>query len=94
MRLLKSAIALLFVLFGVVFGALNRAPVHIDLWLRGIDTRLGLALLTVLLLGAVLGGLVVAATVVWPLRRRLNKAAASTTGSFPALPADKDGDAP
>jgi uncharacterized integral membrane protein len=94
MRLLKALIALLFVLAGVVFGALNRTPVHIDLWLRGFDTRLGLALLMVLLLGALLGGLAVTASVVWPLRRRLNKVSASTTGKIAALAPNQDSSAP
>lgn len=89
MRLLRSLIALLFVLFGVVFGALNRAPVQIDLGFRSIDMRLGFALLAVLLLGAAIGGLAVTAGVVWPLRRRLHRNRVSTTGQQAAI-TDKD----
>jgi len=73
MRLIKSLIALCFVILGVVFGALNRQPVHVDLWFDAIDGRLGLVLLSVLLLGAFIGGLVVTAGVVWPLRRRIHR---------------------
>jgi lipopolysaccharide assembly protein A len=73
MRLIKSLIALCFVAMGVIFGALNRQPVHVDLWFRSFDGRLGLVLLTVLLLGALLGGLAVTAGVVWPMRRRLGR---------------------
>jgi lipopolysaccharide assembly protein A len=91
MRLIKALFALLFVLLGVIFGALNKQVVHVDLWARGFDARLGLTLLTVLLAGALLGGLVVTTGVVWPLRRRLHKATGS--GSSPdvqELADDKD----
>lgn len=80
MRLIKSLIALCFITVGVVFGALNKLPVHIDLWFAAIDARLGLILLTVLLLGALIGGLVVTAGVVWPLRRRLHRSGSSDSG--------------
>jgi hypothetical protein len=50
--------------------------------------------LTVLLLGALLGGLAVTASVVWPLRRRLNKVSASTTGKIAALAPNQDSSAP
>ncbi len=77
MRIFKALLALSFVAIGVVFGALNRAPVHVDLWFRAFDARLGFTLLTVLLFGALLGGLVVTVGVVWPLRRRLHRAGGS-----------------
>ena len=70
MRLIKSLIALCFVVLGVIFGALNKQHVHVDLWFNGFDGRLGLTLLSVLLLGALIGGLAVTASVVWPMRRR------------------------
>ena len=71
MRLIKSLIALCFVVLGVIFGALNKQRVHVDLWFDSMDGRLGLILLSVLLLGALIGGLAVMAGVVWPMRRRL-----------------------
>jgi uncharacterized integral membrane protein len=77
MRLIKALIALCFVLMGVVFGALNRQRVHVDLWFDSVDARLGLVLLTVVLLGSFIGGVVVMAGVVWPMRRRLNRSAES-----------------
>ena len=77
MRLFKTLFALLFAATGVVFGALNQAPVQVDLWFRTFEARLGFTLLTVLLLGALLGGLVVTVGVVWPLRRRLHRAGES-----------------
>jgi uncharacterized integral membrane protein len=80
MRLIKSLIALCFVVLGVVFGALNTQRVHVDLWFHTLDGRLGLVLLTVLLLGALVGGLVVTAGVVWPLRRRMHRAAGADSG--------------
>jgi uncharacterized integral membrane protein len=80
MRLIKSLIALSFVVLGIVFGALNTQRVHVDLWFAGIDGRLGLVLLTVLLLGALLGGLVVTAGVVWPLRRRMHRSTGADSG--------------
>ena len=80
MRLIKSLIALCFVILGVVFGALNKQSVRVDLWFDVIHARLGLVLLTVLLLGAFIGGLVVTAGVVWPLRRRMNRSVSTQSG--------------
>jgi len=71
MRLIRSLIALCFVALGIVFGALNREPVRVDLWFSAISGRLGLVLLAVLLAGAVVGGLVVTLGVVLPLRRSI-----------------------
>jgi uncharacterized integral membrane protein len=73
MRLIKSLIALCFVALGIVFGALNTQPVHVELWLHRFDARLGLVLLCVLLAGALVGGLAVTVAVVWPMRRRLGR---------------------
>ena len=78
--MIKTLLAMAFVLLGVVFGALNRQPVHVDVWIRAFDIRLGLLLLIVLLLGAVLGGAAVTAGVVWPLRRRLHRSGDATSG--------------
>ncbi len=72
MRLIKSLLAIAFVLIGLVFGALNRQLVHVDVWISTFSLQLGLLLLSVLLVGAMLGGAAVTAGVVWPLRRRLH----------------------
>lgn len=80
MRLIKSLIALCFVILGVVFGALNKQSVRVDLWFDVVRGQLGLVLLTVLLLGALIGGLVVTAGVVWPLRRRMSPARGAASG--------------
>ena len=87
MRLIRSLIALGFVALGIVFGALNREPVRVDLWFAAFEGRLGLVLLAVLLAGAVLGGLVVTLGVVLPLRRSLARSRAeSPTGERMPLP--------
>jgi uncharacterized integral membrane protein len=88
MRLLKSLIALMFVVLGVVFGALNRQVVHLDLWHAQYDVRLGLTLIAVLLGGALLGGLVVTAGVVWPLRRQMRKSGNAGSGPDLLTPGD------
>jgi uncharacterized integral membrane protein len=88
MRLLKSLIALMFVVLGVVFGALNRQVVHLDLWHAQYDVRLGLTLIAVLLGGALLGGLVVPAGVVWPLRRQMRKSGNAGSGPDLLTPGD------
>lgn len=86
MRLIRSLIALCFVAMGIVFGALNREPVRVDLWFAAFEGRLGLVLLAVLLAGAVLGGLVVTLGVVLPLRRAQarTRAEAPTNERMPA----------
>ncbi|WP_295362531.1 lipopolysaccharide assembly protein LapA domain-containing protein [Arenimonas sp.] len=85
MRLLKALFALLFIALGVLFGALNRDPVRIDLGLAHIESlSLGTSLLLAVLLGAVLAGLVITATVVWPLRHRLRRGAPAPTAAAPA----------
>lgn len=85
MRLIKSLFALCFVVLGVVFGALNKQLVHVDLWFATMDSRLGLLLLSVLLAGALIGGVVVMASVVWPMRRQQGPGASAPvlTDSIP-----------
>lgn len=74
MRLIKALLALLFVAFGVLFGALNRTSVHIDLGFMEIESaNLGTSLLSAVLLGALVAGLVLTAAVIWPLRNRLRR---------------------
>ena len=76
MRLLKILIALLFVAFGAVVGGLNPQRVALDLGLAGIEAGLGVLLLSALLLGALIGGLILSLGVVVPLRRALGRARA------------------
>ena len=70
MRVINALLALCFVALGVVFGALNREHVSVDLGVAAFNVRLGLLLLMVALIGSLLGGLAVMAGVVWPMRRR------------------------
>ena len=74
MRLIKALVALLFIAFGVLFGALNRTAVHIDLGFVDIDgANLGTSLLAAVLLGALVAGLVLTIAVIWPLHSRLRR---------------------
>lgn len=56
MRTLKAIIALLFVLAGILIGALNQQVVEINLIFMHYQAHLGLVLLLCMLAGAVLGG--------------------------------------
>ena len=56
MRTLKAIIALLFVLAGILIGALNQQVVDINLIFMHYQAHLGLVLLLCMLAGAVLGG--------------------------------------
>ena len=73
MRILSTLFALLVLLAGLLFGALNPDPVRIDLYVRAFELALGPALLLSALAGALLGGLVVAVAVAVPLRRQLSR---------------------
>lgn len=74
MRLIKALLALLFVVAGVFFGALNRTPVQIDLGFYSIQNAyLGTSLLLAVLVGALLAGGVLVAGVIWPLRHRMRR---------------------
>ena len=73
MRLLRLLVALFFLAAGLAVGALNPQPVDIDLGFAILHTTLGIALLATLLFGVIAGGLVLAASVVLPLRKRLQR---------------------
>lgn len=74
MRLIKALLALLFIVFGVLFGALNRQAVRIELGFTGIDGTVGTVLLLAVLAGALLAGVVLLASVIWPLQLQLRRA--------------------
>ena len=82
MRLLRFLIAIACLAAGAIIGALNRAPVVIDLGFTRLSTNLGVSLLVALLLGVLIGGLAISASVVLPMRRRL--ARAERTGAMTA----------
>ena len=89
MRVIKALAALCFIVIGVLFGALNREHVHLDLGVAAIDVRLGFLILVVALVAACLGGLAVVAGVVWPMRRKLRadstRSSGPVTAEMPAL---------
>jgi uncharacterized integral membrane protein len=74
MRLIRVLVALVFLGCGVIVGALNAQPVSLDLGIATLHSTLGVCLLAALLLGVVLGGLAISASVVLPLRQRLRRA--------------------
>jgi uncharacterized integral membrane protein len=81
MRLIRLLIALACLVAGIVVGALNTQAVHLDLGFAQLPTSLGVAVLVALLLGVIVGGLVLTASVVLPLRQQLRKAQAGRTPS-------------
>ena len=86
MRLIRLLIAILCLAVGVVVGALNHQPVVIDLGFDTLHATLGVSVLVALLLGALIGGLAVTASVVLPLRQRLRRVGPAT-----AAPSTRDG---
>lgn len=73
MRLIRLLVAVACLAIGIAIGALNTQRVQIDLGFAFIPTSLGIAVLAALLLGVLVGGLVLAASVVMPLRQRLRQ---------------------
>lgn len=74
MRLIRYLIAFACLAVGAIIGALNRQLVSIDLGVVHVPTNLGVGLIVSLLLGVLIGGLAISASVVLPLRRRLAQA--------------------
>lgn len=71
MRVLWTLVALLFVLAGALFGALNSEAVQLDFYLSQLTLPKGAALLAAVLAGWIVGGFVIWLAVVVPLKRRL-----------------------
>jgi lipopolysaccharide assembly protein A len=74
MRLIRFLIALLCIAAGVVIGALNPQPVSFDFGFITLHGTLGVSLLMALLVGAIAGGLMLAASVILPMRQQLRRA--------------------
>ncbi|HEY0660765.1 MAG TPA: lipopolysaccharide assembly protein LapA domain-containing protein [Lysobacter sp.] len=74
MRVIRLLIAFACIAIGAIVGALNRQVATIDFGAFYVPTTLGVALLVALLLGVIVGGLAITASVVLPLRRRLARA--------------------
>src|SRR5690606_32101153 len=73
MRLLRVLVGFFFLAAGLAVGALNPQPVAIDLGFATLHATLGVAILVALLAGVSAGGLVLAVSVVLPLRSRLRR---------------------
>jgi len=84
MRLIRWLIALMCLAVGIVVGALNPQPVALDLGITTLHSTLGVCILLALLLGVIVGGLVLAASVVLPLRQRLRREARNARPVPPA----------
>lgn len=78
MRLIRLLIALACLVAGVAVGAMNPQAVALDLGFIAVTTTLGVAVIMALLLGVLVGGLVLAASVVLPLQQRLRRAQAAS----------------
>lgn len=77
MRLIRLLIAIACLVAGIAVGALNPQPVALDLGLTTLRAGLGVTVLVALLTGVIVGGLILTASVVLPLRQRLRRASAS-----------------
>ena len=86
MRLLQLLIALLFIAAGVVVGALNPQSMTLDFYYRHLHVGVGVAVLSALFTGALLGGLAITVGVVWPLQRRLRRARRDLPASPATIP--------
>lgn len=85
MRFIPLVLALLFLLAGIAFGALNSADVTLDFYRCQLVLPLGVALIGFGLAGAVAAGTLLWLTVIWPQRRRIAALRRSTqqSGSSP-----------
>ena len=73
-RPLRLIVALACLVAGIVVGALNPQRAVLDLGFTQVPIALGVLVLLALLIGVVLGGLALSASVVLPLRQRLRRA--------------------
>jgi uncharacterized integral membrane protein len=94
MRLVFLLLAILAVVLGIVFGALNGHEVELDFHYRTLTLPLGVALLWFAFLGAVAAGALLWIGVIFPqgrriavLRRQLVEAATSSSSAADATPA-------
>ena len=80
MRLIRLLVALACIAAGAIVGALNPQPLSVDLGFTSIPSTLGVTILVALLAGAIIGGLMLAFSVVLPLRRELGRTSAMPPG--------------
>jgi uncharacterized integral membrane protein len=74
MNILRLIVALIFLGAGLLIGVLNTQPITLKLLFTDIQTSSGVAIILSLLAGVVIGGLIMLATLVWPLYAKLRKA--------------------
>lgn len=86
MRLASLLLALLFLVFGFLFGALNADGVTLDFYRFQFQAPLGVALLGFAMVGAVLAGLTLWLGVIWPQRRKITRLGRQLTAPAPATP--------
>ena len=88
MRLLRMLAAMACLAMGIAVGALNPQTITLDLGIAELHTTLGVAILVSLLAGVVIGGTVLTASVVLPLRQRLRRAEAERASARSMPPVD------
>ena len=74
MNILRLVVALVFLAAGLLIGVLKPQPITLKLLFTDIQTSSGVAIILSLLAGVVIGGLIMLATLVWPLYAKLRKA--------------------
>lgn len=74
MNVFRLIIALIFLGIGLLVGVLNTQPITLKLLFTDIQTSSGVAIILSLLAGVIIGGLIILATLVWPLYTKLRKA--------------------
>ena len=89
MAILRLLLLVAFLAAGLVVGSLNRQRIVLDFGLAEVVTTTGIAVMVALLAGVLLGGWLVLATSVLPLRTRLGRAQRAAA-SAAAKPADPD----
>ena len=83
MNIFRLVIALIFLGVGLLIGVLNTQPITLKLLVADIQTSSGVAIILSLLAGVIIGGLIVLATLVWPLYTKLRKANKQVATSVP-----------
>ena len=88
MAILRLLLLVAFLAAGLVVGSLNRQRIVLDFGLAEVVTTTGIAVMVALLAGVLLGGGLVLATSVLPLRTRLGRVqrAAASAAAKPADP--------
>jgi uncharacterized membrane protein len=89
MAIVRLLVLVAFLAAGLVVGSLNPQRIVLDFGIAGIATTSGIAIMVSLLAGVLLGGGIVVATSVLPLRarlRRATRASAATDSPRPLYP--------